>query len=237
MDKYKLIAIIACIVLILLIIVLSSRSRILRTYKKYMKIGNKANITGEQLALFARKQLQLNDLQFALTKQKLGDAYSPKYKTLILSEEVCYTASLASLTIVSHELGHVQQDKQNNSLFILTRVLGLITRLTNALIIPTLIIGIFLYIFKFPNNNIGYILLIISGCMFCLHLLNKILTIPLEYDASRRALKYLKENKFVSDSELRKAKKLLNVAAQTYIASLLDGILILNTKNRKRKKK
>lgn len=232
MDKYKLIAIIACILLILVLIVLSSRTRILHTYKKYMKVGNKANITGEQLAIYSKKRLELTNLKFALTKQKLGDAYSPKHKTLILSQEVCYTASLASLTIVAHELGHAQQDKQNNSLFLFTRFLYLITNLTNSLIIPTLITGIFFHIFQYPNSETGYILIIVACCMFLLHAINKILTIPLEYDASKRALKYLKEEKIVSDSELRKAKKLLNIAAQTYIAGLLDGILII-----KRKKK
>lgn len=233
MDEYQLIAIVACIIVLLILIVLSSRTRIVRTYNKYMKIGNKSNITGEQLALFAKKDMELNNLKFALTRQKLGDAYSPKYQTLILSEEVCYTASLASLTIVAHELGHAQQDKQNNGLFVLTRILGLITRLTNSLIMPTLIVGLFLNVFQYPNATTGYILIIVAGCMFILHVLNKILTIPLEYDASRRALKYLKERKIISESEQRKAKKLLNIAAQTYIASLLDGILIL----KKRKKK
>lgn len=202
-----------------------------------MKIGNKANITGEQLALYAKQDLELDELKFALTRNKLGDAYSSKYKTLIISEEVCYTASLASLTIVAHELGHAQQDKQNNGLFVFTRFLGALTRLTNALIMPLLIIGLFLYFFQFPDTTTGYILLIVAGCLFCLNVLNKLLTIPLEYNASRRALKYLKEKNIVSDSELRKAKKLLNTAAQTYIASLLDGILILNVTKKKRKKK
>lgn len=233
MNEYQLLAIVGCIVVILLIVVFSSRTRIVRIYNKYMKVDNFYNITGEQLAIYSKKYLKLKDLKFALTREKLGDAYSPKYKTLILSEEVCKTASLASLTIVAHELGHAQQDQQNNGLFLTTRLLGMLTRLTNALIVPLLIVGIFLYVFKYPTPDTGYILIIISGCLFCLHALNKLLTIPLEYDASRRALKYLKEHKFVSDHELKKAKRLLNVAAQTYIAGLLDGILVINNRRKK----
>lgn len=201
-----------------------------------MRIDNQANITGKQFAIIAKQHMEINDLQFALTHEKLGDAYSPKYKTLIMSEDVCNTASLASLTIVAHELGHAQQHQQNNMLFMLTRFLGAIIRLTNVLIVPMLIVGIFFHIFEYPNADAGYILILIAGCMFCLHVLNKILTIPLEYDASRRGLKYLKENNFVSSSEHKKAKKLLSIAAQTYIASLLDGILILNTRKKKKKK-
>lgn len=197
-----------------------------------MKIDNHFNITGEQLALFSKEYLKLKDLKFALTKRKLGDAYVPKENTLILSEEVCKTASLASLTIVAHELGHAQQHEENNPLFLAVRLLGLITRLTNALIMPLLIIGLFLYVFKYPNEDIGYILMLISGCLFCLHILRNLLNIPLEYNASSRGLKYLKANKFVSDNELKKAKHLLNVAAQTYIAGFLDGILVINRRRK-----
>ena len=198
-----------------------------------MKLDNKANLTGEQLAIISKELLDL-DLRFALTRQKLGDAYSPKHRTLIISEEVCKTASLASLTIVAHELGHALQDKHNNYLFILTRILSKITSITNKLIVPAFVIGLFLFVFQYPNLESGYILLLISGCLFALQVLNQILTIPLEYNASSRALKYLKANNFVTQGELRKAKKLLNIAAQTYIASLFDGIFIFNLKRKKR---
>jgi len=69
-----------------------------------------------------------------------------------------------------------------------------------------------------------------------IHAINQIVTIPLEYDASRRALNFLKENNFVSAGELRKAKKLLSIAAQTYIAGLFDSIFVLNRKKYRRKK-
>ena len=71
-----------------------------------MKIGNKANITGKQLAFLSKERLELDNLEFALVEDKLADAYSPKYRTLILSKEVCDTASLSSMAIVAHELGH-----------------------------------------------------------------------------------------------------------------------------------
>ena len=75
--------------------------------------------------------------------------------------------------------------------------------------------------------------MIISGSLFGLHVLRLIILIPLEYDASRRALKYLKENEFVSPNEYRKAKKLLGIAAQTYIVALFDDLFILNKKRKK----
>lgn len=199
-----------------------------------MKIGNKANITGKQLAFISKSNLALNNLEFALTDKKLGDAYSPKYHTLILSEEVCNTASLSSLTIVAHELGHAIQHKNETPLYVLNQLIKALTRFTNKLILPLAVIGLFLYILHVPNDSLGAILMIISLSLFLLHILELIVIIPLEYDASSRALKYLKEYNYVSPSEYRKAKKLLNVAAQTYIAGLFDDLFIFNKKRKKR---
>ena len=107
------------------------------------------------------------------------------------------------------------------------------TKFTNKFIIPLLVIGTLLFLLKYPNDSLGQILMIISGSLFGLHVLRLIILIPLEYDASRRALKYLKENEFVSPNEYRKAKKLLGIAAQTYIVALFDDLFILNKKRKK----
>ena len=76
--------------------------------------------------------------------------------------------------------------------------------------------------------------MMIAFAFFVIHLLELIIIIPLEYDASRRALKYLKEYNYVSPSEYHKAKKLLNTAAQTYIAGLFDDLLMFNKKRKKK---
>lgn len=234
MDKYKLLAIIAGIILILLFVVLSSRYRIIKTYEKYLKVGNLANLTGKELAFLSKINLDLPDLKFALTDVKLGDAYSPKYKTLIISEDVCNTASLASLTIVAHELGHAMQHKNESPLFVANQLFSMFTRFTNKFIIPLLSFGILFYLLKFPNDSLGQIFILISGILFLLHVFKLLLNIPLEYNASNRALKYLKEYNYVSSSEYKKAKKLLSIAAQTYIAGLLDELFIINKKRKKR---
>jgi len=198
-----------------------------------MHIGNKANLTGKELALLSKQHLNLDDLQFAITKAKLGDAYSPKFKTLIMSEEVCNTASLSSLAIVSHELGHACQHKESSGLFIFTNILRSISRITNKFILPLFVIGLLFFILKYPSEELGYTLIIISAVLMIFHILNQIITIPLEYDASKRALRFLKSNNLLSPSEFRKAKKLLGIAAQTYIAGLLDGLFLLNRKKKK----
>jgi len=234
MDKYQIIAIIAVIALLMLIIVMTSKTRIYKTYEKYLRVDNKANITGKQLAFISKQNLGLNNLEFALTDVKLGDAYSPKYHTLILSKDVCDTASLSSLTIVAHELGHAMQHKNNTPLFYVSQMFTKITRFTNFFIMPLFIIGLLLFITKYPSDDIGGTLMIISGILFGFHFLNLLLNIPLELDASNRALKYLKEYNYVSTSEYHKARKLLRVASQTYMASLLDGLFYFNKKRKKK---
>lgn len=236
MDKYKIIAIVLIILLFLIISVLTSRTRIVTTYKKYLKKDNKLNITGKQLAFIAKQQLDLHDLKFALTKRRLGDAYNYKYKTLIMSEEVCDTASIASLTIVAHELGHAMQQRDNSPLFNVTILTNKITRLTSSLIFPLLIVGLLFHWFSYPTENFGIILVIISASLFIIQIFNKLLNIPLEYNASRRALNFLKEYNYVTNSELHRAKKLLGIAAKTYIAGLFDELIPIKRKRRRKRR-
>ena len=234
MKTYQLWLIVLISLIFLLLMVLTSRTRIVRTYNKYMRVDNKHNITGKQLAFFLKDKLNISYLKFALTKRKLGDAYNYKHRTLILSEEVCNTASLASLTIVAHEMGHANQHKEKSVLFSTSIFLKHLTFLTSKFIFPLLIIGVIFHFLGYPNENTGYILIIISICLFIIHFLNKLLVIPLEYNASRRGLKFLKEYNILSSSEYAKAKKLLGIAAQTYIAGFFDEMFSFITIKRKK---
>lgn len=234
MDKYQIISIISIVFVIMLIVVLSSRTRIVKTYNKYLRIDNKLNITGKQLAIMAKQQLNLDFLKFSLTPRKLGDAYNYRYRTLILSKEVCDIASIASLTIVAHELGHAMQHRDNSPLLNVTILTNKLTKLTSSLIFPLFVIGLFFFTFQYPSENFGYVLMIIASCFLLLQILNKLLHIPLEYNASRRALKFLKDYNYLTSSEHSRAKKLLGIAAQTYIAGFFDELIPIRTKKRKK---
>lgn len=232
----RILVIVAIVLIVLILIVFSSKSRIFNTYQKYMKVDNKVGMTGKEFAFHSKQILELKDLQFALVEDKLADAYSPKYKTLILSEEVCNTASLSSIAIVSHELGHAMQHRDDSGLFFINQALVKLTNFTNKFIIPLLVLGVLSFIFKYPTDTLGTTLMLVTLGLFGLHILNLIFTIPLEYNASHRALKYLKSNNFITPNELRKAKKLLNVAALTYVANLFDSMFVFNKKKKRRKK-
>lgn len=215
----------ACIFALFLIWLFTARRRIFNVYNKYLKIPNENGLTGENVAAFAVQNLDL-DLKFSLVKGKLTDAYSHKAKTLYMSEEVKDTNSLASVAIVGHELGHALQDKEKNFFFRLNYVLNVITHITNRFIIPLLIFGLLFKIIKWPTSSVGDKMVIASIILFGMHALFKLLTIPIEYGASRRALKFLLETKIITKNESIKVKKLLNVAAQTYIVGLFDDFII-----------
>lgn len=216
--------ILACIVVVFLVWLFTARRRIYKVYDKYLKVPNANGLTGENVAVYATKYLDL-DIKFSLVKGKLTDAYSHKTKTLYMSEEVRETNSLSSVAIVGHELGHALQDKEKNFFFRLNYVLNVITHFTNRFIFPLLIFGLLFKIIKWPTPNIGDYLILTSVILFGMHALFKLLTIPIEYGASQRALNFLLEAKIIKKSEANKVKHLLNVAAQTYIVGLFDDFI------------
>ena len=225
-TELKIIIGVAVVLIVLLTIVLSSRDRIKKVYRKYLNVGNQSNLTGGQFAQIAAEQLDLN-IQLGVADGELIDAYAYNKRMLIMSRAVCNSASLASLTIVAHELGHALQHSKNDPMFGLSTIWSKINRFTKKFFVPVLIAGLIVLFF---DMAIATTLLWTAVGIFAFNLLDKIITIPVEYDASKRALWYLKEDHYLSPSEVRNAKKLLNIAAQTYIASLFDGIIIFGNK-------
>ena len=225
-TEVKIILIIVAVFLVLLSIVLSSRSRIKKMYKKYLVVGNQSNLSGQEFAALAINHLGLG-ISLGVADGELIDAYAPKQKMLIMSREVCNYKSLASLTIVAHELGHALQDNKNDPLFHLCQIWDRLNKFLKKFFIPCLIASL---IFAFINAGIALTLLWIAIGIFGFNITQKLLTIPLEYNASKRGLWILKEYHYLSPSEIGRAKKLLSVAAQTYIASLFDGIIIFGHK-------
>lgn len=228
----KVIITLVVILIVLLFMVFTARARIKRLYKKYLTVGNSANMTGKDLAEMSVESLNLPHLNLALTSTDLGDAYLPKTKTLLLSNAVCNYPSLSSLAIVAHELGHAVQDRQNHRLFGLSIIFERITRFTNKFVLPLLLGGLTLFglgHFNIVASNLkelGITLSFVAFGLFLLHFIVKLITIPIEYDASKKALLFLKDYRLLNKTEIRQVKRLLNAAAQTYIASLFDGFII-----------
>lgn len=213
--------------------IITARARMKKAYLKYMNVGIKINITGKQFAFAAKRKLGLNQLKFSLSRGVLTDAYVKKYKTLILSEKVCNTASISAIAIVAHEIGHALQDKNNYYLFNLSHFTKSLIKFTNRFIVPALLASVFLYVFQGINSSLALSFLYLAAILFTAHVFNNLLLIPVEYGASAIALRFLKENKVLTTKELDKARYLLNIAAKTYIVHFFDGMFNFTWKGKK----
>lgn len=220
------------IALIFVVSVVTARKRMKKAYLKFMQIGTQIDITGKEFAFAAKDHLNLHDLQFSLSRGTLTDAYVSSTKTLILSEKVCNTASISSIAIVAHEIGHALQDKNNNVLFKLSNIIKLITRFTNKFLLPSLLTSLALYTYQGVGSQIALTFLYVAAILFTLHVFNNLLLIPVEYGASSMALKFLKTHKVLTPKELDKARYLLGIAAKTYIVHFFDGMFNFSFKKK-----
>ena len=184
-------------------------------YSKYKKIQVSSGMTGSDLvAWFIRnKNIQLG---VRVVNKPLADNYDPRNETVTLSREVATIPSIASVAITAHELGHVMQRHSNYPLFKLRSALVPVTNIGSNLGYWLMFIGLVLNFFD---------LALIGLLFFSFSFLFVLVTLPIEFDASSRALKLLKENDLLTSEELKGAKAVLTAAALTYVAAVFASLL------------
>lgn len=197
-----------------LLLAMFAQWKVSSTYDKYTKIRNARNLTGIQAAQYLLRANGLN-LNVNGTPGYLTDHYDPRDKTLYLSEGVAQTPSVAALAIVAHEVGHAVQDAQGY----------LPMRLRAFLVAPANIgpwIGYIFFIVGIIINASGLVWLGIAA--FSLGLLFALATLPVEFNASSRALAMLRNSALVGQGEVDAAKAVLTAAALTYVAAAAQAL-------------
>ncbi len=199
-----------------LFITLGSQILINARYQKYSKVKNIRNITGLETARMILDKNGLQNVKVVITNGILTDHYDPKNKIIRLSSEVYNDSSIASVSVASHECGHAIQDKEGYE-FLRIR----------ASLVPFVNFSSYAgYIAIILGCLFGYFNLIWIGIIFELViLLFQIVTLPVEINASKRALKELDNTHILNSNELRQGKKVLVSAALTYIASVATTII------------
>ncbi len=187
-------------------------------FKKYSKINTARNITARQAAEEILRANGLSQIRVNRVEGNLSDHYDPRKRQLFLSQPVYSSNSIAALGIAAHEAGHAIQHERGYVPFKLRSAIVPAASLGSSLAFPLFFIGI---IFSFP------ILWKIGIVFFAGAVLFHLVTLPVELDASRRALKSLSQQGLLVDSELDGAKKVLQAAALTYIAAAAMAILNL----------
>lgn len=185
-------------------------------YDKYSKVKNKRNITGYEVARAILDKNGLENIKIESVKGTLTDHYDPKSKTIRLSNNIYNGSSIASTAVAAHECGHAIQDKDNYSFLRIRASLVPLVNLSSYAGYLAILIGLLF----------GYMNLIWIGIAFELViLLFQIVTLPVEINASKRALKELDNTHILSSDELKESKKVLTAAAMTYVASVASAIL------------
>ena len=155
----------------------------------------------------------------------LTDNYNPSTDVLSLSEKVYNGTDIASLGIAAHECGHAVQKHTGSPLLALRSILVPVTNIGSRLAVPVALVGVLLTFWY--ESTAADLLIAIGIALYSLSTIFALVTIPVEIDASRRAVKMLAEANVLTSDELRKTRRVLSAAALTYIASLLVSLLYL----------
>lgn len=213
-----------------LIISLYAQFKVKSTFGKYSSVPNQRGLTGAQVA---RKILDYNGLVNVIvrpTNGTLTDHYNPADNTVNLSESVYNSTSVAALGVAAHETGHAAQHAKGYIPLKVRTAIFPVVRISSSAAVPLAILG-FITGFEILVN-IGIIL-------FSAVVLFQLVTLPVEFNASKRALGMMEQYNILSADENKNAKKVLSAAAMTYLASALTAIanllrLILLSRNRRR---
>ena len=194
------------------IISLIAQAKVKTTYSKMAKVRNTSGYTGAQAAAAVLRHYGIMDVRIEETSGKLSDHFDPRSKVIRLSREVFYGNSIAAVGIACHEAGHASQNAQ-----------GYVPIKVRNAIIPVCNIGSYLGIpLAFAGYFLGFEPLILVGLgLYSLIAVFQLVTLPVEFNASARAIRVIDENGLLrSDEEISGAKKVLAAAAMTYVAAL-----------------
>ena len=192
--------------------------RVNSAFNKYNKIMSSRRMTGCDAAQYILKSAGINDVRIELISGSLTDHYAPNEKVLRLSESVYGSASVAAIGVAAHECGHAIQHQVGYGPLKLRSIAVPVANIGSKLSWPIIIIGLIL-------GSTG--LARIGVFLFTFVVLFQLVTLPVEFNASSRALKILDTSDILSDEELKGAKAVLSAAALTYVAALFSSILQL----------
>ena len=204
-----------------LIFMIYAQAKVNSAFKKYSRVANMHHVTGAQAAETLLRDNGLESIRVERIKTKLGDQYDPRHKVLRLSPEVYGNASVASLGIVAHEIGHAVQDKTGYAFLRFRSALVPAASVGGQLGWFCIIGGLFLYLLA---GEFGLTVLWIGIFLFALAVLFSLVTLPVEFNASNRARLMLRTTGLVSVEEYNGSSAVLSAAALTYVASFLQAV-------------
>lgn len=201
-----------------ILLTMYAQAKVSSAYKRYVRVHNRKGISGAETAREILSRNGLSDVRIEQVGGTLSDHYDPRTKVLRLSPEVYGRASIASCAIAAHEVGHAIQHSRNYAPLVVRNMIAPSVNVANS-ISWLMIMGGFI---------LGYTRLFNVGILlFSVAVLFQLITLPVEFDASRRALVELQNNGILTPDEIPQGKKVLDAAALTYVAAASTAILEL----------
>lgn len=187
-------------------------------YSRYAAVRNRKGITGAQAARMILDANGLSNVPIEITKGKLSDHYDPSKKVMRLSQEVYNTPSIAAVSIAAHEAGHAIQHKEAYAPLKFRNTIVPIVNFASNLAWPLLIIGLII------GSTTGTLLFNLGVIFFLGVVVFHAVTLPVEFDASNRAVAQISALGIVLPEETAGSKKVLSAAAMTYVAALAMAV-------------
>ena len=212
-DYYYLILVVPALILSLI-----AQVSVKSTYKSMSRIQNSRNITGADAAARVLSYYGINNVRIEPVNGELADHYDPRANVIRLSSKVFSGSSIAAVGIACHEAGHAAQHAQNYSPIKVRNAILPFANIGSSAGIWIAIIGYFL--------NFG-LLIDIGIILFAAVVLFQLVTLPIEFNASLRAMKVIDETEMLNSEEQKGTKKVLTAAAMTYVAALIVSIMSL----------
>ena len=206
------------LVIIGAVICMLASANVSRTFNKYSRYHSKRGLTGAQTAEMILRSAGITDVRIEHISGQLTDHYDPRAKVVRLSDSVYGASSIAAVGVAAHECGHVIQHHVGYVPIQIRSAIVPVVNIGSKMSWPVIIVG-----FLIGHTNLIYLGII----LFALTLLFQIVTLPVEFNASGRALRILNDSGMLYEDEVRGARRVLSAAAMTYITATVSTLLQL----------
>lgn len=219
---FFLIAIVACLIFSGWV-----SSKVNSAYTAFSTVKTRSHMTGYDAAVRLLRTNGVNDISVNRVSGRLTDHYHPKKKVVNLSQSTYGDNSVAAVAVAAHEVGHVMQKKKGYLPYQIRSALVPVANFGSVIAFPLVLVGVLLdgFLFAASDSRIGFTVALVGVAFYGAATLFQLVTLPVEFNASRRAEKMLVEEGVLTEEEVYGARKVLNAAALTYVAGLATSLV------------
>jgi len=220
-DKYYILLVLPTVIL-----ALYAQAKVNSTFNRYRQERSYRGMTGQEVAMQMLRNAGIYDVPVQMVAGHLTDHYDPKNRVLRLSESVFNSSSIAAIGVAAHEAGHAIQHQEGYAPLHLRNAIIPLTRIGSNLSMPLIFIGIALGGLSNAASaaNMGWYIIVAGIALFGVAVLFQVITLPVEFNASKRALTTLGSTQILMEDEVKKARKVLSAAALTYVAAMAQAL-------------